>query len=178
MPLLLLFQSTRPMRGATKLRAYYAVTFPISIHAPHAGRDAAARALMPALTAISIHAPHAGRDLHPCVDCIKDRFHFNPRAPCGARPPTAGWRSRGRTHFNPRAPCGARHFDFHFVHLFLFISIHAPHAGRDMTAYSSLSLSRAFQSTRPMRGATDSHMAFSSVVIFQSTRPMRGATFH
>ena len=80
----ILFQSTRPMRGATRAyqAAYYAKN--ISIHAPHAGRDVVSsrwsrqtslfQSTRPMRGAteilkttqsyysISIHAPHAGRD--------------------------------------------------------------------------------------------------------------------
>ena len=100
------FQSTRPMRGATNsplCRAYAAC---ISIHAPHAGRD---------------HIRSSSR---------RSKSNFNPRAPCGARltASTAGSsrtpfqstrpmrgatsaarkRRPQRRYFNPRAPCGAR----------------------------------------------------------------------
>ena len=34
------------------------------------------------------------------------------------------------------------------------ISIHAPHAGRDMDHYDKRQMEQVFQSTRPMRGAT------------------------
>ena len=57
------------------------------------------------------------------------------------------------------------------------ISIHAPHAGRDggVTVSNGPKVSR-FQSTRPMRGATESVAMSRDKAIFQSTRPMRGAT--
>ena len=35
----------------------------------------------------------------------------------------------------------------------LLVSIHAPHAGRDV-AWTHINFDSAFQSTRPMRGAT------------------------
>ena len=78
---------------------------------------------------VSIHAPHAGRDSdrnlslspYPC---------FNPRAPCGARHAAVRF-AVSVMRFNPRAPCGARR------------RTHAEFGG-DL----------AFQSTRPMRGAT------------------------
>ena len=35
---------------------------PISIHAPHTGRDLADKTVCATLNRISIHAPHAGRD--------------------------------------------------------------------------------------------------------------------
>ena len=34
------------------------------------------------------------------------------------------------------------------------ISIHAPHAGRDFSWKRALGITKIFQSTRPMRGAT------------------------
>ena len=55
------FQSTRPMRGATEIVHAHPAAIPISIHAPHAGRDS---------------SPPARRSAP---------WYFNPRAPCGAR---------------------------------------------------------------------------------------------
>ena len=55
--------------------------------------------------------------------------------------------------FNPRAPCGARHGAYAFIEPIL-----------------------KFQSTRPMRGATNRPAASIATTVFQSTRPMRGAT--
>ena len=55
------FQSTRPMRGATGNQGQLCAAGSISIHAPHAGRDAA-EAAKNRQWQISIHAPHAGRD--------------------------------------------------------------------------------------------------------------------
>ena len=123
-----IFQSTRPLRGATlKDRLIDGMTY-ISIHAPLAGRDHLKTALCGLMAsfqstrplrgatggimdlindyAISIHAPLAGRDIKVIVydSCV---LNFNPRAPCGARPPrlTQTWLLN---NFNPRAPCGAR----------------------------------------------------------------------
>jgi len=57
------------------------------------------------------------------------------------------------------------------------ISIHAPHAGRDLDGFLVFREEETFQSTRPMRGATMSvSRSPSSAYAFQSTRPMRGAT--
>ena len=96
----------RPLRGATIAEVNNPGDFPISIHAPLAGRDSEQN-IMTTLWA-----------------------NFNPRAPCGARPVEervnaleAEFQStrplRGATwgrdlsvydvrDFNPRAPCGAR----------------------------------------------------------------------
>ena len=100
------FQSTRPVRGATYPFRPAGNVRSISIHAPRAGRDGG-------------NLGHLG--FHP---------DFNPRAPCGARQGLSAqvkelkeFQStrpvRGATedslvirvhglNFNPRAPCGAR----------------------------------------------------------------------
>ena len=78
------FQSTRPMRGATRV--------------PLRGGG---------FRMVSIHAPHAGRDLFIGKD-FKNVIRFNPRAPYGAR--------------RIASPC---------VKTGVTVSIHAPHAGRD-----------------------------------------------
>ena len=62
--------------------------------------------------------------------------------------------SRWRTNFNPRAPCGARHLLPDLLVGFSTISIHAPRAGRDNGRHNCCSNCGAFQSTRPVRGAT------------------------
>ena len=56
------FQSTLPMRGATKMTTSVMAPYNISIHAPHAGSD-------------------DGKILK--AGSLKD---FNPRSPCGERP--------------------------------------------------------------------------------------------
>ena len=126
------FQSTRPMRGATAGRAGHPRPRRISIHAPHAGRDGDIGGLgsmgknfnprapcgarpcfgkdQNIFGVISIHAPHAGRD-RPAPNVAEIIEYFNPRAPCGARPSlflrVSGVLQSTR-YFNPRAPCGAR----------------------------------------------------------------------
>ena len=77
--------------------------------------------------------------------------------------------------FNPRAPCGARHRAA-FSGCAAAISIHAPLAGRDELREQYAGQDRAFQSTRPLRGATISQIPTVLPSPFQSTRPLRGAT--
>ena len=121
------FQSTRPVRGATKPSFPAPRPTMISIHAPRAGRDAAPpfggssgrisihaprAGRDPPVTAcsgtlaISIHAPRAGRDFTG-KQPYRSYWHFNPRAPCGARLHRPVRRA-SEQDFNPRAPCGAR----------------------------------------------------------------------
>ena len=60
-----------------------------------------------------------------------------------------------KSNFNPRAPCGARPAASVTGAINIFISIHAPHAGRDKrTQLMGALFTWLFQSTRPMRGAT------------------------
>ena len=102
----LLFQSTRPVRGATAERTDGIQRDCISIHAPRAGRDGVTSPDARLQRPISIHAPRAGRDDN-VTGIERGLQNFNPRAPCGAR-------LRQFTlvmvvyYFNPRAPCGAR----------------------------------------------------------------------
>ena len=79
------FQSTHPMRGATYPSGFRCLKGTISIHAPHAGCDS----------------------MHRCP-----------------RPTTA--------HFNPRTPCGVRRTAYLDLCAIGMISIHAPHAGCDI----------------------------------------------
>ena len=60
------FQSTLPVRGATKERMAHLFGFVISIHAPREGSDAY-KTMLRQLISISIHAPREGSD--SCSGC-------------------------------------------------------------------------------------------------------------
>ena len=155
---------------------------------------------MPSARTISTHAPLAGRDFPRLVSGVR-KFHFNPRAPCGARRRTpqlplshpefqptrplrgaTTWRDTKCcviTHFNPRAPCGARHGmggkdrqDRHF-------NPRAPCGARLERVSLNKYEHQKFQPTRPLRGATTFFgKMLSKKGEFQPTRPLRGATRH
>ena len=146
------FQSTRPMRGATLGSILAANTQIISIHAPHAGRDARVDAHI-LESIISIHAPHAGRDVEG-ERLAAEFLYFNPRAPCGARQSRKG-RSSSHTGFQSTRPMRGATKLYEIIDGLFGISIHAPHAGRDSRRLFAVSSTTAFQSTRPMRGATE-----------------------
>ena len=101
---------------------------------------------------ISIHAPLAGCD----QVYVRRAYHgnyFNPRTPCGVRLPSI-CPAVPPHNFNPRTPCGVR------LPCFLLHGLYFP-----------------FQSTHPLRGATQRLPYFStSFSVFQSTHPLRGAT--
>ena len=102
------FQPTRPLRGATNQTEYKHDYQGISTHAPLAGRDSNERGNNAKRRNISTHAPLAGRDGSGAEEetlvlristhaplagrdgqnrlCWARTDHFNPRAPCGARP--------------------------------------------------------------------------------------------
>ena len=79
-----MFQSTRPVRGATSSRSSTRNSEIVSIHAPRAGRDVTDRRSEAPQDYVSIHAPRAGRDFQKAIH-LWTLFCFNPRAPCGAR---------------------------------------------------------------------------------------------
>ena len=167
----------------------------ISIHAPHAGRDftlqeaftdtedfnprapcgARLAAVLPVLfdPHISIHAPHAGRDwLLVSILCFPR--YFNPRAPCGAR---RGVRIIGKLFkfISIHAPHAGRDSKLFLDSLRVsVISIHAPHAGRDYFRQSARDMITSFQSTRPMRGATEKYKEALKFLIISIHAPHAG----
>ena len=81
---------------------------------------------------------------------------FNPRIPCGMRRYMHIYWQPIR-YFNPRIPCGMRLYLSLRVAPTQFISIHASHAGCDAVCeYTDLE-AELFQSTHPMRDATQRH---------------------
>ena len=126
----LIFQSTRPVRGATEtvnrnreLQGKFQSTRPV--------RGATVISiLLESMLLFQSTRPVRGATQYFCrlPAHLQD---FNPRAPCGARLSCLNTSARHNTHFNPRAPCGARQvLPTHWVQIL------------------------TFQSTRPVRGAT------------------------
>ena len=126
------FQSTRPVRGATRL--FYTVgkfSTDFNPRAPCGARHGNAQ-IIRNLFFISIHAPRAGRDLHgECADCPTGQFQ-------STRP------VRGATGSSPSSSP-----------TFAFQSTR-PVRGATSSAVMTCS-PPLFQSTRPVRGATRSN---------------------
>ena len=153
--LLLLFQSTLPLRGATAAAILKIHRLPISTHAPHAGSDTRKKyfgnvvsIFQPTLPMrgatgrgkakkanafISTHAPHAGSDLCSCTKELTN-YAISTHAP-----------HAGSDMMILQAKALAR-----------MISTHAPHAGSDLPSVGVAPSSMRFQPTLPMRGATKS----------------------
>ena len=147
---------------------------------------------------ISIHAPHTGRDWL-MVPGILYTWEFQSTRPIRGATRSCWTPAAQSWHFNPRAPYGARHRNYVAprltelfqstrpirgatgdvcrLHSCADISIHAPHTGRDFSRFWILCSSIQFQSTRPIRGATTPTAGRpANSRKFQSTRPIRGAT--
>ena len=140
----LIFQSTRPMRGATASTAVCASTEEFQSTRPMRGAT--------------------------CGFHLRNHFRrdFNPRAPCGARrfPPP---RILPRFPISIHAPHAGRDYGFARQHRRKTISIHAPHAGRDVSRRRGFCRGFQFQSTRPMRGATSA--AWDNIVAIFDFNP-------
>ena len=109
-----LFQSTRPVWGAT--------ISPACIYSKHG---------------ISIHAPRVGRDTGSATNCVCIKKFQSTRPVWGATPIATRF-AGANANFNPRAPCGARQCRKCRICRFVKISIHAPRVGRDASeAYKS-----------------------------------------
>ena len=146
------FQSTHPMRGATKHALCTSGFTTISIHAPLAGCDEATGNGTGWFALFQSTHPLRGATRPPCLPCPAARY-FNPRTPCGVRRP-------GR----PRST--ARISRFQSTH---------PLRGATPILYFSF-LWSLFQSTHPLRGATTSTTSPLRSALFQFTHPLRGAT--
>ncbi len=57
-----MFQSTRPVWGATFVALHIPDGRRVSIHAPRVGRDPRWALHLPCIALVSIHAPRVGRD--------------------------------------------------------------------------------------------------------------------
>ena len=167
------FQSTRPLRGATRDLVGCSGRVGISIHAPLAGRDRPGSALQSPCCYFNPRAP-CGARLRVHSDASGFAVDFNPRAPCGARRldrlrtvQRHRFQStrplRGATlqrccsavptcDFNPRAPCGARPAAAIVTTLADDISIHAPLAGRDSFAAPAASGAYGISIHAPLAG--------------------------
>ena len=123
------FQSTRPLRGATL--DWLLLRCPLTFQSTRPLRGATGRWARPSRPGcISIHAPLAGRDAASYGVRRQTRIFQSTRPLRGATlMPPPGW-CRAR-HFNPRAPCGARPLNWADIDFARNISIHAPLAGRD-----------------------------------------------
>ena len=170
------FQSTHPLRDATGFYWYEINRNEISIHAPLTGCDVCKSHNIFDVHCISIHAPLTGCDI-TAIPRITASVNFNPRTPYGMRPsnwsnlkdfitisihaPLTGCDNSTVTFlfhlsdFNPRTPYGMRLEALTFVSTDTSISIHAPLTGCDANQSIHAVNGHLFQSTHPLRDATE-----------------------
>ena len=171
MSVALIFQPTRPLRGATHIAFNAAHVVGISTHAPLAGRDQDVHG-SGIDRVISTHAPLAGRDV-PRAISTSPRTYFNPRAPCGARP----WKRLKRRPlqaFQPTRPLRGATFCFSSHTRRISISTHAPLAGRDPVPAANIFDKIKFQPTRPLRGATAARAPQGESIEISTHAPLAG----
>ena len=122
------FQSTLPVRGATRYPVVPRIHIQISIHAPRTGSDGNIQRIRRG-TGISIHAPRTGSDpkTFPTETAEKD---FNPRSPYGERRQIVGV-VRPNYQFQSTLPVRGATAAATGLFPSFAISIHAPRTGSD-----------------------------------------------
>ena len=107
----------------------------ISIHAPHTRRDAGQPWHFHSAQAFQSTRPIRGATIKEisCHDCFRE---FQSTRPMRGATRGPGFAGGVPSDFNPRAPCGARLKINIMLAVAQDISIHAPHAGRDLAGSS------------------------------------------
>ena len=123
------FQSTRPMRGATLCHLIPSRPIHVSIHAPHAGRDKPVPKFRYCKVVFQSTRPMRGATIH-LVGGFKVSVFQSTRSMRGATVPSDEFVTY--VLFQSTRPMrGATIFDVYPLPISC-VSIHAPHAGRDM----------------------------------------------
>ena len=146
-----MFQSTRPMRGATMYNK-----------------------LMSEGTSVSIHAPHAGRDQSCTIRKAQTRC-FNPRAPCGARQHGFCITTASKMFQSTRPMRGATTGGDKQNYLYLFQSTR-PMRGATFHGFTDGMSPMGFNPRAPCGARRLYHTLSVVLQRFQSTRPVWGAT--
>ena len=174
------FQSTLPLRGATKACPIGHTGRKISIHAPLTGSDVFSGGCCPATKTISIHAPLTGSDLRDLTDdmylCVfqstlplrgatlgglTDLFFetISIHAPLTGSDSSCGPALTTTHSISIHAPLTGSDAAGLHRHAVVAISIHAPLTGSDHDGRQLRPDPQGFQSTLPLRGATRSSIA-------------------
>ena len=130
-----IFQSTRPVWGATAIRGARARAEAISIHAPRVGRDKGRGENLVVTLDISIHAPRVGRDCgrHHTDDRAK---RFQSTRPVWGATRGGACRPVAQAGFQSTRPVWGATLPVKINIPLDSISIHAPRVGRDSIASS------------------------------------------
>ena len=168
-----IFQSTRPVQGATHITPWCWWITIFQSTRPVQGATVQIQRIVGAIY-ISIHAPRAGRDRRSWRPTTTASY-FNPRAPCRARLLVTQFTHTSLGFQSTRPVQGATEVG-HQLHHRTGISIHAPRAGRDLDIKIGRRVDYNFNPRAPCRARQVSGFWLVAVVEFQSTRPVQGAT--
>ena len=146
------FQSTRPLRGATRREDRELRRADISTHAPLAGRDT------------------------PCREGVQESNAFQPTRPLRGATGSSTCGRRSYCKFQPTRPLrGATTHELDSIGN-IVISTHAPLAGRDLVVdFRGIRLPD-FNPRAPCGARQISIYTYLINILFQPTRPLRGAT--
>ena len=129
------FQSTRPVRGATLGGFFGCHYFAVSIHAPRAGRDRRSGIALAIIRRFQSTRPVRGATAS--ILAVFDYKMFQSTRP--VRGATDRETDRvSTTTVSIHAPRAGRDFSISSISLFMRVSIHAPRAGRDKSLASIL----------------------------------------
>ena len=192
---LLSFQSTLPLRGATL--NIDNIFIPIGNFNPHSpcGERLGHLGSLRALQMISIHTPLAGSDTSHrlwwtqgnvfqstlplrgatiLLAFASTRYTFQSTLPLRGATSTCTPTASPCDYFNPHSPCGERLEPRHPLREHR-ISIHTPLAGSDNALVAPCAALLKFQSTLPLRGATDSDTAHYYLIVISIHTPLAGS---
>ena len=167
------FQSTLPLRGATDDYCAGKGVQDISIHAPLTGSDWPTWTNSGRGSDFNPRSPYGERPMGFSFHAGKK--NFNPRSPYGERlaklAPDGWWQN-----FNPRSPYGERRRNLARRNKPFTISIHAPLTGSDLRPDAQVWDIDNFNPRSPYGERLYANGKRVAMQKFQSTLPLRGAT--
>ena len=170
----LIFQSTPPVKAATRPSAPLHLRCRISIHAAREGGDRKLMKLSKMLD-ISIHAAREGGDGFGSCPCLRaERFQSTPPVKAAT---IRNVKIVDLWAFQSTPPVKAATEAKIKAGRTQLISIHAAREGGDNGKFASSPVNSVFQSTPPVKAATRATYAtFDDCTAFQSTPPVKAAT--
>ena len=145
------FQSTLPVGGATGRLPPPPPPEEISIHAPRGGSDLAVTGWKVSPGNFNPRSPWGERQEKP--EHQKGHLYFNPRSPWGERR-AYRYKHHNASRFQSTLPVGGATIARDLCVVCLGISIHAPRGGSDYVGFALGGVITIFQSTLPVGGAT------------------------
>ena len=170
------FQSTLPVRGATKNAISCVPYAPISIHAPRAGSDIIVARRTLRLKDISIHAPRAGSD-RLCSRSSTITEKFQSTLPVRGATVRIQWRIV-RNLFQSTLPVRGATISSGRSMSRVWISIHAPRAGSDVFLRAPARQARDFNPRSPCGERPDKIMDALHVFDISIHAPRAGSDHH